>query len=282
MTARKLTCLLAAAALASCTQHPTPNTQHPAADTLTVAATTRHLADSTGSYTLSIAFPAGRTATSPLADAIREWASENLGGTYADTLTGNYTELLADTAALANHYFERIVKTNAYEFHELQLYNPEAKRLAISFLDSTVVSKTAEGKNWVTFQNVRDSYTGGAHGSHIVNGQTFRKSDGRRIGWDILLGTYDEEFQALLKAGLIEYWGLRSEAQLEDRLMGDANIYYIPLPQCPPLFSADGISFVYNQYEIAAYAAGLPTFTVPYSKLQPFLNATAHQLLRTN
>lgn len=278
-TTKTLTCLFAAIIAVGCHQQPATNSQHPSADdTLTVAAVTRYLVDSTGSYALTVEFPTG-SVQDPLANAIREWISEELGGTYADSLPGNYPQLLADTAAMVSHYFAKTVKTNADEYAEMMLYNPSAKDDAISFLDSAVISKMAESDNWVTYQKMCDVYTGGAHGGHTILGQTFRKYDGRRIGWDILNDTYDERFQALLKAGLMEYWELKQESDLEEMLMGQANIYYIPLPQCPPLFQDDGICFVYNQYEIASYAAGLPAFTVSYDKIRPFLNATARRLI---
>lgn len=281
-TFKSLTYLLAITAFAGCLQHhnqQAANDQRSTkTDTLSIVPVTRYHADSTGAYALTVAFPVG-SVKDPLANAIREWISEELGGTYGDSLTGDYTQLLADTAAVVDHYFAKTVKANSDEYAEMMLYSPAAKELAISFLDSAVVNKVAESADWVTFQEMRDVYTGGAHGGHTISGQTFRKHDGRRIGWDIITNTYEDDFQSLLKAGLMEYWDLKKEADLEDWLMGPANIYYIPLPQCQPLFNADGICFVYNQYEIAAYAAGLPNFTVPYDKLRPFLNATAHRLI---
>ena len=108
---------------------------------------------------------------------------------------------------------------------------------------------------------------------------TFRKSDGRRIGWDVFTETSGEKFQQILKEGLVEYFGVGSEAEFADHLMNEAGIHYIPLPQCPPLFTAEGVSFVYNQYEIAAYAAGLPSFTVGYDKLQPFMMTAGKRLV---
>jgi hypothetical protein len=53
----------------------------------------------------------------------------------------------------------------------------------------------------------------------------------------------------------------------------------MPLPQCPPLFTKDGVRFIYGQYEIAPYAAGMPDFTVPYNKLEKFMKVTAKKLL---
>ena len=37
--------------------------------------------------------------------------------------------------------------------------------------------------------------------------------------------------------------------------------------------------FVYNPYEIGPYAAGMPTFTIPYADIQPYLTTTAQKLI---
>jgi hypothetical protein len=39
-------------------------------------------------------------------------------------------------------------------------------------------------------------------------------------------------------------------------------------------FTKDGIEFQYNSYEMSPYAAGAPSFTIPYEKIIPFLKLT--------
>ena len=57
----------------------------------------------------------------------------------------------------------------------------------------------------------------------------------------------------------------------------------IPLPkQYEPYPSADGIVFTYAQYEIACYAAGMPTFTIPYSDVQPFLSEDFLKIIKAD
>ena len=248
-------------------------------DTLTVATVVRHIADSTGTYEIRVGFPNAKPG-SALAVAVGEWVSEQLGGTYGTADSVDYAQLLADTAALANHYFDEVVSRNQKDYAELMGANPEISNLDIAYYDSLSIEKLGEGRSWVTFINKHEIYSGGAHGSFLCFGQTFRKSDGRRIGWDIFANTTDEGFQKLLKEGLMEYWELKKETDLENFLMGTASVYYIPLPQCPPLFTEKGVEFVYNQYEIAAYAAGLPSFTVGYDKLEPYMMSTAKRMVK--
>ena len=53
----------------------------------------------------------------------------------------------------------------------------------------------------------------------------------------------------------------------------------VPLPAWTPYPSEDGLVFTYQQYEIAAYAAGMPNFTIPFTDLLPYLTAEAKALL---
>ena len=53
----------------------------------------------------------------------------------------------------------------------------------------------------------------------------------------------------------------------------------IPLPNTPPALTDKGISIIYQQYEIAPYAAGLPSFYIPYDKAADILTPAAKELI---
>ena len=262
-----------AIALTGC-QQPTSN----ADITVETITSNRQFSDSTGTYSIHIDFPVVKN-NEALSVALNEWIDEQLGGTYGDTENIDYKNFLSNPTPFFDHYIKQIVESNWKEYDEMVKDNPNFKEMGISYYDSIAIEKLAEGKNWVTFTNQRDVYLGGAHGLAPYFGQTFRKSDGRRIGWEIFGKTSDEKFQQIIKDGLVEYFELGSESELGDHLMNEASAYYVPLPQCPPLFTAEGVTFVYNQYEIAAYAYGLPTFTVAYEKLLPFMMTTGKRLV---
>lgn len=44
------------------------------------------------------------------------------------------------------------------------------------------------------------------------------------------------------------------------------------------MLAAWGITFIYQSYEITFYAAGRPTFTIPFSEAKPFLKPQAINL----
>ena len=153
---------------------------------------------------------------------------------------------------------------------------------------------------YVTLQNSIEEFHGGPHGSYLYYGQTFRKSDGLRIGY---VSVYDEDkmmyrteqqnllkdtdspaFCALLKEGVRQYFAdneqeVATDEQLAENLLGVNDINHMPLPQYPPHFIKEGLSFIYQQYEIAPYAAGLPSFIIPYDKIRPFLTKEALSLI---
>ena len=258
------------------------NTPKQLTDTLVVNLTSRYMSDSTATSALNVAFPVANKKNSTLVAAINEWISEELGGTYGDSIEGDYAKLLSDTAALVDHYFAAIKKLNDDNWKEMAENIQPEDRQGMQLFDSISITKTAEGKDWVTFQVVNEVFQGGAHGSHLVFGQTFRKSDGRRIGWDIIRQLPEGNLQELMRKGLVSYFAADNEEGFKEEdlenVLDESARYYIPMPQCPPLFTSEGILFLYNQYEIAAYAMGLPSFVLTWEELKPYLNVTAKRL----
>ena len=251
-------------------------------DTMVVSLASRYMSDSTATSALNVAFPVANKKNAQLAAAINEWISEQLGGTYGDSAEGDYAKLLSDTAALVDHYYAAIKKLNDDNWKEMAENMQPEDLQGMQLFDSIAITKTAEGKDWVTFQFVNDVFQGGAHGSHLVFGQTFRKSDGRRIGWDIIRQLPEGNLQELMRKGLVSYFAADNEEGFKEEdlesVLDESARYYIPMPQCPPLFTSEGILFLYNQYEIAAYAMGLPCFVLTWEELKPHLNVTAKRL----
>jgi hypothetical protein len=101
-------------------------------------------------------------------------------------------------------------------------------------------------------------YTGGAHGGTVRSGHTFSLKDGKPV-----------ELKDLLKAAP------NYKQQLDKMLKDDSKD--ITFPDTPGGLTSDpnfyvsegGISIFYQQYEIAPYAAGIPTFTYNFSQLLP-------------
>ena len=142
------------------------------------------------------------------------------------------------------------------------------------------LKKTEETERYVVFDSENYMYRGGAHGGIIGAGpMTFRKKDGARIT-DFFLPDCLPDLQPVLTKGLAEYFrepmegtGLKflDYLNLKDGL--------IPLPEWTPYPAEDGLHLIYQQYEIGAYAFGMPSCTLPWEDVEPFLTPESKALL---
>lgn len=70
----------------------------------------------------------------------------------------------------------------------------------------------------------------------------------------------------LIREGLMrQYFDVETAQEFKDALLIDPDT--LPLPVTPPYFMPDGFHVVYQQYEIACYAAGLPGCVLPYDSV---------------
>ncbi len=280
--------VMTAVVLIGCNKKQTATAQAVATDTTAVAApavqtpanelTTKKIAKSqknqTGTYDLTIDFPVSGNAT--LVNAIREYISESLGSTYGggeeDTKQGSYSGDLADGDKMADYYFDLKVKEFQAMYNEMKQDGmPEIPELA----SSTKITKDYETERVVTYLFNSYENGGGAHGGAVGSGMTFRKSDGRRVNWDMFSSG---KMQTVLRDGLKEYFEVKTDEELASNLTL-TETYLLPMPVTPPIFGKDGIIVTYQQYEIAPYAAGMPSFVIPYNKAKAMMNNTGKQLI---
>lgn len=205
--------------------------------------------------------------------AILEQVSETLGGTYR----GDY----ADIDSFARH----CLRTDMEEMAEMHSNNEDSWGEDMEFMmhyeRELNISKIHETEQFVTLNIRTYQYSGGAHGYAIVYGMTFRKSDGRLMGKNMLNNLEgDEEWRDMMYHGLMEYFEVKTEEELSDCLF-EPELYMLKLPETEPYFTNEGLTFTYQLYEIAAYALGMPTFTIPYDKVRKYLNVTGLRLLDT-
>lgn len=76
-----------------------------------------------------------------------------------------------------------------------------------------------------------------------------------------------------------QYFKVKTGKELDDLLMLPTP-GYLPKPVSDPYLTKEGVVFVYQQYEIAPYAAGSPKFTLPYSEVKKYMTHTVLELLK--
>ena len=146
---------------------------------------------------------------------------------------------------------------------------------------STKIEKTYETTKYTVFEHNSYQYQGGAHGGIGGYGSLTFDSTGKKIEKFFIDGAA-AKMQKLLIAGLIGYFSDNDGKKLtQEDVMQWLQIEnnQIPLPERAPCLSAEGLVLTYQQYEIAAYAAGMPSFTLPYKDVLPYLTEEVKALL---
>ena len=229
--------------------------------------------DKSGEYKIVVDFPTGGNPI--LVNAIREYISESLGISYAgemeNNMQGSYSGDLGDGQKMIDYYFDLKYK-EFKKAHDLMAENMTGD--VPTFASETEIHFLYETDKFVTYEMKKYEDMGGAHGGTFISGMTFRKSDGRRVEWDL----FTKSMQDVIKKGLKKYFEVNTDEELENSLSLE-NTYLLPLPATPPVFTKEGVLFTYQQYEIAAYAAGLPSFIVPYDEAKSLMNTTGNNLL---
>lgn len=205
---------------------------------------------------------------SEMTKTINKWISEMLGGSYK----GKFSE----TMPVGKFYID---KYRIQDSTEMASIVADFGEPSWSYVYDASFKKIGDEKKFVTFEYSIYEFTGGAHGMTTAGGQTFRKSDNGRVDWSIVENPDSSGFQNLLTQGLMKYFGTTDSKELSGFLLLDMKDRSLPLPQCPPCFTADGVKVIYGQYEIAPYAAGISQFTIPYSDIEKYLTEDARALM---
>ena len=196
------------------------------------------------------------------------------------TYIANHVELESDEVELSDGQ-------GVIDFYGRNLMT-EMKSLAADYMDDDYVTevyhdwtftKLCETDLFVTFHSQSDIYEGGLHGVGYEEGISFFQDDGSQFTADMLRRTASPDFQKLVRQGLRAYFASDgqelTDEQLAEELIVVADVNDIPLPQADPYLSSDGVTFIYQPYEISYFAAGLPTFTIPMEQMKPFLTQKA-------
>lgn len=238
--------------------------------------------------TVSMAWPV--TGPQPLLSGARKFiigqlfdlsASEkfNSDGTEASIKAGaKYKGQPYDGRAVATFYAQKFYDNLAKELKSMQ----EDGVTLPPFSDDTYIEKAWEGAGGVSFTVTHYVYEGGAHGLATSFGHTLDRTTGNVVV-EVIDRTKEltDSMQAILREGLTSYFAdqMGTDSLTLDDFLLLTDQSYLPLPVGEPWFSDEGLTFCYQQYEVAPYAAGMPTFVVPYDRIKPCLTAEALKIV---
>lgn len=107
-------------------------------------------------------------------------------------------------------------------------------------------------ERYLSFRAEESSYCGGAHGSRQVTVGTFDRATGRRLtARDLVPAERRDEVLRSLRQKVVSRLGG------EDKLLDEVTL----TDNC--CLGADGLHFVYNEYEVACYAEGMIEVVIP-------------------
>lgn len=129
----------------------------------------------------------------------------------------------------------------------------------IAYNQNNIISYT------VNFEN----YTGGAHGAHSFTNHVINLKTGNLITEeDIFVDGYQEDLAQILVDRIAKQNSLDDVKELE-------NIGFFSIDEIFPngnfLIDDNGITYTYNEYEIAAYVVGATNVHLPYEEIQHLL-----------
>ncbi|MBW7872238.1 MAG: DUF3298 domain-containing protein [Ignavibacteria bacterium] len=113
------------------------------------------------------------------------------------------------------------------------------------------------------------TYLGGAHGGFIIGYSNFSFPDLKPIHLDdVLVAGYSEKLTKLGEKIFRDLKGLTADFSLEGSYWFKDDKFHL---NDNYIFTKTGISFLYNEYEIASYAEGITEFEIPYSAIKDLI-----------
>ena len=120
----------------------------------------------------------------------------------------------------------------------------------------------------VSFVAYKDCYYGGAHGSHQYTNRVVDLKTGQQITEsDIFVEDYPDDL-AIILVNRIALANQVEVTELENIGFFDVNEIY---PNRNFYVDETGITYTFNEYEIAAYVVGPVSVTIPYDKIRHLL-----------
>ncbi|MBR1448666.1 MAG: DUF3298 domain-containing protein [Prevotella sp.] len=237
-----------------------------------------HLAYNSPDSMVSISADVPTTVGTPLADSIMKYVGENF-----EAFTTIYNE--SHDARQAFRYTGEGIHTQmlseiAEQKADIEPQDLEGMEWMFNWSYENELTQEYDCQRYVTYVNVGDNYTGGAHGFHWVNGTTFDKETGKRIGKEILKNTDSQAFRTLFQRELLKYFTETDSDEGANNTLSDYLLIDINDLQISNMRITDrNFVFQYQPYEISYYAAGLPVVILTFEQMKPYLTTEGLRLI---
>lgn len=153
---------------------------------------------------------------------------------------------------------------NEWKAEMAEVYEPDLEWKESLQFYYTITGKPVENgrEDVMSYQTSIDCYLGGAHGSYVVGYYNFDKETGKLLKIeDVVPAEKETEVLVAMAEQLCKDWEADDLEDLQEKtgitMLGDlylTNNF---------LMKGDSLEFLFNQYEIAPYSAGLIGITIP-------------------
>lgn len=236
-------------------------------ESLTWSDSITSLLDNKSHCYINVDYPRGElTAT---VDSIRAWIASQFD---YFTFNGDLSDgqrLIAE----AGQSFIDSARNDFAEFDTLDIKN-------ISYADDYSIAALYRTDSTLTYANSMYWDRGGAHGASPFRVAVFNLNNGQRLGWDMFQNDKLDTVRLMVRNAIkTQAFETDSDEEFNEILMLPDSVSEFPFSVQPPYFMADGVHVVYQQYEIAPYACGLPGCTIPYSDLYDYFTPEVRRLI---
>ena len=217
-----------------------------------------------------------------LVDSVREWIAEQLStiGYTSGNTPLPYAAAATDVTngpRLIKSVCDTVLSDTRQEFASLDTLISMSPDFSIEYQYDWDIRKIFETPEYITYMSTTYAFLGGAHGASSAIGQTFVAATGEALGLGMFRPDALPKVTSLVKEGLTRYFLESGAGILRDALL--INPDTLPLPATPPYLTGEGVHFIYQQYEIAPYASGMPGCVIPYSALDSCLTPAVAALV---
>lgn len=191
------------------------------------------------------------------------------GSPYADKINAMNKDMALSCYSTDDvHYpdFDKLMSQFMKDYEDFRKEVPDAP--ATWYLKDTtkIITNTPE---ILCFENISESYTGGAHGAYNAAYTNIDMRNGNVLKTkDIFTKGYENALNKLIEQKIRQHFEIKSNQSLTDGGLFDNKVSF----NDNFAITKDGIEFLYNQYEIAPYAMGVIEIKLSYKEIDSILN----------
>lgn len=152
------------------------------------------------------------------------------------------------------------------EIADAMKYQPDSNSGSFNQFDRTEMRVQYNDNGFTVIDVFRSNYTGGAHGNYFSTMHNLDVKNQQVLKLSDIIHTDSVTLQKLVEKYFRQQYNVKPKEKLT-KVLFDKFLK----PSANFFFNKNGLSFIYNPYEIASYAQGQMMVFIPVAALKPYL-----------